>query len=111
MAPRPRPDVKRAQLRELLTGYGPIEFVWFDHAIGDGGLSHAKTAAPVKSLQPRCLVGFNSGAQDGADLRIGERGKAAPLDVGPDRSGRLRAIDVARLRKVGAMIRSADEQQ
>jgi alpha-L-fucosidase len=181
-----RPEIKRAQLRELLTRYGPIEYFWFDHAIGDGGLSHADTAAFVKSIQPDCFVGFNSGAQDGANLRIGERGRAAPLevvdaetigdtnrakfmeahagylaaeftypilegqktqklrgaqwfyslpendrravsaekifedyqgavkhrnlfalDVGPDRSGRLRAVDVETLRQVGQMIRNS----
>ncbi len=181
-----RPDIKSAQLRELLTNYGPIEYLWFDHAVGDGGLSHADTAALVKSIQPGCFVGFNHGPQDGANLKIGERGKAAPLeavdaatigsadrakfmrehqgylaaeftypilegqqqlklrgaqwfyslpendqraasaekifadyqdagkhrnlfalDVGPDRSGRLRKIDVETLAKVGAMIRNS----
>ena len=33
------PDMKKAQLKELLTQYGPIEYIWFDHAVGDGGLS------------------------------------------------------------------------
>jgi alpha-L-fucosidase len=51
--------VKQAQLRELLNQYGSIEFIWFDHAVGDGGLGHAETAAFVKSLQPGCFVGFN----------------------------------------------------
>jgi hypothetical protein len=48
-----RPDIKKAQLKELLSTYGPIEFIWFDRAIGDGGLSHGGTAALVKELQPR----------------------------------------------------------
>ncbi len=179
-----RPEVKKAQLRELLGDYGPIEFIWFDHAVNDGGLPHAETAALVKEIQPDCFVGFNSGSQKGANLRIGERGKAAPLgkvdaevigspqrakamkghdgflaaeftypilegqkkvklrgaqwfyslpendgravsakkiftdyqeagkhrnlfslDVGPDRSGKLREIDVERLRAVGKMAR------
>lgn len=69
------PEMKKAQLKELLTGYGPIEFIWFDHAVGDGGLSHKETAAFVKSLQPGCLVGFNHGDQEGADIRLGERGR------------------------------------
>ncbi len=34
------PEKKKAQLRELLTQYGPIEFFWMDHAVGDGGLGH-----------------------------------------------------------------------
>ena len=27
------PEVKKAQLKELLTQYGPIELIWFDHAL------------------------------------------------------------------------------
>jgi len=74
------PTVKKAQLKELLTQYGPIEWIWFDHAIGDGGLSHKETAAFVKSLQPGCFVGFNHGDQAIADIRIGEMGVAGSLD-------------------------------
>lgn len=74
------PEMKAAQLRELLTRYGPIEFIWFDHAIGDGGLSHADTVALVKSIQPGCFCGFNSGDQTGADILLRERGKAGPLE-------------------------------
>ena len=170
------PDMKKAQLKELLTQYGPIEYLWFDHAVGDGGLSHAETIAFCKALQPDCFIGFNHGAQEGADIRLGEMGRPGPLDdrqaagphmkdapsknyrlaeftypilpehqggamwfyslpkhdqrchpaekiyadylgavkygnlfsldVGPDYSGKLRAIDVAALRQVGEMIRS-----
>ncbi len=74
------PDLKKAQLKELLTRYGPIEFIWFDHAIGDGGLSHLDTIEWVKQFQPGCIVGFNHGDQRGAEIRIGERGKPGPLD-------------------------------
>ncbi len=74
------PEMKKAQLRELLTGYGPIEYIWFDHAAGDGGLSHQETIRFVKSLQPGCFVGFNHGDQAGADIRLGEMGRPGPLD-------------------------------
>lgn len=74
------PEQKRSQLRELLTHYGPIEYIWFDHAVGDGGLSHADTIAFCKSLQPGCFVGFNHGDQAGADIRLGEMGRPGPLD-------------------------------
>ena len=74
-----RPDIKKAQLRELLTQYGPIEYIWFDHAVGTGGLSHEETAKFVKSIQPACFVGYNHGDQAGADIRLGERGKPGPL--------------------------------
>ncbi len=73
------PEMKKSQLRELLTQYGPIEYIWFDHAVGDGGLSHHDTLALVKSLQPGCFVGFNSGDQQGADIRLGECGRPGPL--------------------------------
>lgn len=170
------PELKKAQLKELLTGYGPIEYIWFDHAVGDGGLSHKDTIAWCKSLQPACFVGFNHGDQEGADIRLGEMGRPGPLsdhkaagphmrnapgktyrlaeftypilpphrggavwfyslpvhdrlchpatklyrdylgavkygnlfsiDVGPDYTGKLRAVDVATLRQVGEMIRT-----
>ena len=74
------PEMKKAQLKELLTEYGPIEYIWFDHAVGDGGLSHAETIAFCKSLQPGCFIGFNHGDQKGADIRLGEMGKPGPLD-------------------------------
>jgi alpha-L-fucosidase len=73
------PEMKKAQLKELLTKYGPIEYIWFDHAVGDGGLSHKETAAWCKSLQPGCFVGFNHGDQENADIRLGEMGRPGPL--------------------------------
>jgi len=73
------PEMKKAQLTELLTRYGPIEYIWFDHAQTTGGVSHADTIALVKSLQPGCFVGFNHGDQTGADIRLGERGRPGPL--------------------------------
>jgi len=73
------PEMKKAQLKELLTRYGPIEYIWFDHAVGDGGLSHAETVAFCKALQPKCFIGFNHGAAAG-DIRLGEMGHPAALD-------------------------------
>ena len=72
------PEMKKAQLKELLTQYGPIEYIWFDHAVGDGGLSHEETVAFCKALQPDCFVGFNHGPPAG-DIRLGEMGHPAPL--------------------------------
>ncbi len=74
------PEMKKAQLKELLTQYGPIEYIWFDHAVGDGGLSHKETVAWCKSFQPGCFVGFNSGEQQGTDIRLAEMGRPGPLD-------------------------------
>ena len=73
------PEMKKAQLKELLTQYGSIEYIWFDHAQGDGGLNHAETAQWVKSFQPDCFVGFNHGEAAG-DIRLGEDGRPAPVN-------------------------------
>ncbi|MEI7901907.1 MAG: alpha-L-fucosidase, partial [bacterium] len=72
-------EMKKAQIRELLTEYGPIEYMWFDHALGDAGLSHADTAAWCKQFQPGCFIGFNGGRAAG-DIRVGEEGHPAALD-------------------------------
>ena len=169
-------EMKKAQLKELLTQYGPIEYIWFDHAQTDGGLSHIETTAWCKQFQPGCFIGYNHGQPSG-DIRLGEMGRPSPLedpsgagygagdakahkgyllaeftypilpgheggaqwfyslpkhdglchtaeklykdylgavkcgnifsiDVGPDYKGKLRAIDVETLRKVGEMIRN-----
>jgi alpha-L-fucosidase len=71
---------EKAQLTELLTNYGPIEYLWVDHAAGTGGLSHAEFLAHCRSLQPGCLVGFNSGDQQGVPIRLGEMGRPGPAN-------------------------------
>jgi alpha-L-fucosidase len=73
------PEKKKAQLKELCTEYGPIEFFWMDHAQTDGGLSHKETAEFVKQFQPGCFVGFNHGEVAG-DIRLGEMAQPGPLD-------------------------------
>ncbi len=72
------PEMKKAQLKELLTRYGPIEFIWMDHAVGDGGLSHIETVKFVNQYQPNCFVGFNTGETAGR-LHIRERGSPGPI--------------------------------
>jgi alpha-L-fucosidase len=72
------PELKKAQLKELCTRYGPIEFFWMDHAIGDGGLSHAETEAWIHKFQPGCFVGFNHGEAAG-QLCLRERGRAGEI--------------------------------
>jgi alpha-L-fucosidase len=74
-------EFKKSQLKELLTQYGPIEFIWFDHAAGTGGLSHADTDKWVRGLQPNCFSGFNSGEAAGR-LSLRERGKPGPIGGG-----------------------------
>jgi len=73
------PEIKKAQLKELLTGYGPIEFWWIDHAIGTGGLSHPDTVQWMHQFQPNTFVGFNHGEPAGR-LCLRERGR--PGEIG-----------------------------
>ena len=58
--------------------YGPIELIWFDHAVGDGGLSHEETTRWGHQFQPNCFVGYNTGEPSGR-LCLRERGKAGKL--------------------------------
>ena len=71
-------EMKKAQLKELLTQYGPIEYIWFDHAQTDGGLSHEDTTNWCKQFQPDCFIGYNNGAASG-DIRLGEEGSPSAL--------------------------------
>ncbi|MDR1957945.1 MAG: alpha-L-fucosidase, partial [Planctomycetaceae bacterium] len=75
-----QPETKKSQLKELLTQYGPIEYIWFDHAAGTGGLSHEETTAWCKQFQPGCFIGYNHGDQSTADIRLGEMGKPGALE-------------------------------
>ena len=71
-------EMKKAQLKELLTGYGPVEFWWMDHAAGNGGLGHQDTVDWVHQFQPNSFVGFNHGEPAGR-LCLRERGRAGKL--------------------------------
>ncbi len=73
------PEMKKAQLRELLTQYGPIEYIWFDHAAGTAGLSHDETTAFCHEVQPHTLIGYNHGEPSG-EVRVGECGKPSSLE-------------------------------
>ncbi len=80
-------ETKKAQYKELLTLYGPIEFVYEDNAAcGDGGLSHEETVKWVTSFQPNCFMGFNHG-QPAGRLIIRERG--TPGKLGDPRASRF----------------------
>lgn len=70
--------LKKAQLKELCTRYGPITFFWMDHAQGMGGLNHAETTAWVLQFQPNCFVGYNHGEPSGR-LALRERGTPGEL--------------------------------
>lgn len=66
------PEMEKAQLKELLTNYEPIEFFWMNHAVGTGGLSHQETVKWVHKFQPNTFVGFNHGEAAGR-LSLRER--------------------------------------
>ena len=72
------PEIKKVQMEELCTQYGPIEFFWMDHAVGDGGLSHKETVEWIHRFQPDCFVGFNHGEPAGR-LSLREMGKPGPV--------------------------------
>ena len=72
------PEMKKAQLKELLTQYGPVEFWWMDAAAGKGGLSHEETVEWVHNFQPNSFVGFNSGTKPGR-LNAREHGGPGPV--------------------------------
>jgi alpha-L-fucosidase len=72
------PEMKKAQLKELCTEYGPIEFFWMDHAAGTGGLSHNETTSFIHQFQPNCFVGYNHGEPSGR-LSLRERGKPGKI--------------------------------
>lgn len=74
-------DFMNRQLRELLTGYGPVGAIWFD-----GWWDHDEDATPfdwqleeqyklIHSLQPSCLIGNNhhQTPYPGEDIQIFER--------------------------------------
>lgn len=78
------PDKVRAQIEELCTRYGRIEFFWMDCAAGHAGLTHREIAAWVKRFQPWCFVGCNGGQPgDGTDLRAGEMARPGKVQGWP----------------------------
>ncbi len=66
-----------AQLRELLTGYGPVAGIWLDPIMGYYGRPDLfpirETYALVRSLQPQVLISFKQGACGEEDFVAPER--------------------------------------
>ena len=70
-------DYVHAQMRELLTGYGPIAGIWFDPIMGfyhrPDLFPMEETYALVRSLQPQVLISFKQGATGTEDFAAPER--------------------------------------
>lgn len=64
------------QLRELLSGYGPIAGVWFDPILPfylrPDLFPIEETYALIRSLQPHCLISFKQGANGEEDFAAPE---------------------------------------
>ena len=70
-------DFVHAQLRELLTQYGPVAGIWLDPIMGLYARPDLfpidKTYALIRSLQPGCLISFKQGANGDEDFAAPER--------------------------------------
>ncbi len=70
-------DFVHAQIRELLTQYGPIAGLWFDPIMPYYHRSHMfpleETYAMIRSIQPQCLIAFKQGANGDEDFASPER--------------------------------------
>jgi alpha-L-fucosidase len=69
-------DFLDAQLRELLTGYGPLAGVWFDGQWDRGGDWRLdRTYGMIHQLQPAALIGSNHNGRfnPGEDIALFER--------------------------------------
>jgi alpha-L-fucosidase len=66
-----------AQIRELLTGYGPVAGMWFDPIMGYYARPDLfpidETYAMVRQLQPQTLITFKQGATGTEDFAAPER--------------------------------------
>ena len=70
-------DFVHAQVRELLTNYGPIAGIWFDPIMGYYARPDLfpidKTYAMIRQLQPQTLIAFKQGANGQEDFASPER--------------------------------------
>jgi alpha-L-fucosidase len=74
-------DFVHAQLRELLTQYGPVNGIWLDPIMGYYSRPDLfpieETYALIRKLQPGCLICFKQGANGDEDFVAPERTLAA----------------------------------
>jgi alpha-L-fucosidase len=84
-----------AQLRELLTNYGPLAGIWLDPIMGYYARPDLfpiqETYALIRELQPQTLIAFKQGATGTEDFASPERSGHSLADrvreqVGPDQA-------------------------
>jgi alpha-L-fucosidase len=77
-------DFVHAQLRELLTNYGPLAGIWFDPIMGYYARPDLfpieETYTLVRSLQPQVLISFKQGANGTEDFAAPERSGRSLVD-------------------------------
>ncbi len=82
-------DFVHAQIRELLTNYGPVAGLWFDPIFGYYSRPDlfpiGETYAMIRELQPHCLISFKQGATGTEDF-------AAPERTGKSLEDRVRKV-------------------
>ena len=74
-------DFAHAQIRELLTQYGPVTGLWLDPIMGYYARPELfpieETYALIRKLQPQCLICFKQGANGDEDFTAPERTRHA----------------------------------
>ena len=89
-----------AQVRELLTQYGPVAGIWFDPIMGYYARPDlfplCETYAMIRKLQPQTLIAFKQGASGEEDFASPERSGHSLADKMREQIG-PKAAEVARL--------------
>jgi alpha-L-fucosidase len=84
-------DFVHAQVRELLTQYGPIAGIWFDPIMGYYARPDLfpidETYAMIRELQPQTLISFKQGANGDEDFAAPERSGHSLADRVRERIG------------------------
>lgn len=79
-------DYAHAQLREVLTQYGPLAGIWLDPLKGYQARPDLfpieETYALIRKLQPQCLISFKQGANGDEDFIAPERSAEAKVGEG-----------------------------
>ncbi len=72
-------DLQHAQVRELMTLYGPIDLLWYDGGyFGSEGLRATELNAMVRRLQPQILINDRSGLPEDITTPEGHSPLLAP---------------------------------